>query len=154
MIIILDTSVVLKWLDPYEEYADKAHGLLSAHLWGTQTWGRIQKIAVPFIMFAEVLVALRKWGRPLSEIEDNLGLITAANLEIIPPEYKLLALAASLAEKARRPRRETFDSIFLAAALVRNAPFVTADEGLLEWASQIPNLKAGHLRDVGRLAAP
>jgi len=142
--MILDTSVILKWLDPQEEFADKASGLLRAHLFG------LQKMAAPFVMYAEVLVALRKWGWPSSAIEEGLGLIFAANLETIPPSLELLAKAGEIAEQAKRPRRETYDSIFLASAIIGGAPFVTADEELLKYASAIPELKTYHLKNIDR----
>lgn len=142
--IVLDSSVVLKWLAPEEAYANVAVSLLSAHLFG------YQKIAVPFILFGEALVTLRKWGWPSPDIEDGLGLFFSAELELIPPSLKLLTKAAGIAEQTKRPRRETFDCIFLAAALMYHAPLVTADETLFKYASTISGLKVYHLKDFNK----
>ncbi len=147
MIITVDTSVALKWIDTQEHLADRALQLLQTHFHGVHT------LAAPFVLYAEVLVALRKWGWSPAQIENGLDIVFSAKLQQMPPTLPLLARAALVAEQTERPRRETFDSIFVAAALMNESLFVTADTRLLGWAQAIPGLQVYHLKELGSSAS-
>ncbi|PYN27220.1 MAG: PIN domain nuclease [Candidatus Rokuibacteriota bacterium] len=126
---VVDASVAVKWLmtEPHEAVAGRLlHG---GH-----------DLLVPDLVFVEVANALRK---RVMRGETTVAMATEAlqTLGSLPlqvhPSQPLLPLAVEL---AARFGRSVYDSLYLAVAMIRHCPLVTADRRLYD------ALAAGALR--------
>jgi predicted nucleic acid-binding protein len=117
--VVVDTSVAFKWFVPLgEDGVDEAGRLLDAHLAGDVT------IVAPASLPLELANGLRY--SPAAE-EDVLEFVEGFGLTHI----ELVELSASLLADATRlafaHAISVYDAVFLAVALERGCPLVTAD---------------------------
>jgi predicted nucleic acid-binding protein len=136
---VVDASVAVKWFFSEIHEASALNLLRGRHT-----------LLVPDVFFAEVGHALTK---RLQRHETTMAVATAALDELgamvfqIHPARALAPLALELAEKFRR---SFYDSLYLAVALLRHCPVVTAD-GALYRALEDGPLRS-HIRWVADLA--
>jgi predicted nucleic acid-binding protein len=116
--IILDTSVALKW-SVSEADTDIALRVLDALV-----AGQVQA-AAPDLIFYEMGNAFRlKASFSIAAVQSSLSQVEAAGVEIVEPTPELLARAVTL---ARRYNTSVYDATYLALALERGWRFLTAD---------------------------
>jgi predicted nucleic acid-binding protein len=113
---VVDASVAVKWFLP-EPYEAPALRLLSDG----------HDLLVPDLLFVEVGNALwqrvRRAETTLTEATRTLEALGALALQVHPSQ-PLVALALELAS---RFQRSLYDSVYLAVAVLRHCPVVTAD---------------------------
>jgi len=120
--IVLDASVVLKWVLRDEEGATRALELRERHLAGAET------IAVPELLFYEVGNAM-VWSRRLSEEESGAsweGLCSVA-LDVYSLRSQGMLRAMAL---ARTAGLSVYDATYVALAERLECDMVTADAKL------------------------
>lgn len=126
-VFVVDASVAVKWLLP-EPHDAEALGLMRGG----------HHLLVPDLLFAEVGSALLKRVRrqeatvvEAARAMEHLGSLTMQ----IHPAQPLLPLALEL---AIRFGRSIYDSIYLAVAVLRHCPLVTADRRLYDALAEGP----------------
>jgi predicted nucleic acid-binding protein len=116
---VVDASVAMKWLMP-EEYSESAARLLAE---GLELWA-------PDLIWPELgNILWKKWRReevPEEEVPVLLQVMQGFPLNIRPSD----GLADGAWDIAREFRRSFYDSLYLALAIDRGCPLVTADRRL------------------------
>lgn len=137
-LIVLDTSVVLKWfLKKNEPHRDPALQILNDLTSGSR------EVIIPDLLLYEVGNRLRlESDTPMAQREDYLVSLLDLPLLIIPLKKSLLHLALESAEKYRITY---YDALFVTAAFTTDSSLFTADEKLLQKVSSLPYVK--HLKD-------
>lgn len=124
--IVLDASVAAKWMLPSEErLVDEAAALLRDY-----TEGKVQFI-VPDIFWAELgnvawkCVRQGRWSARSAETAvremTERRFPTAPSADLLPQAFEI----------ALQFERSVYDSLYVALAISRRIPFVTADERLV-----------------------
>lgn len=118
---VVDASVAVKWLMPEPHEAPAGRLLHAGH-----------DLLVPDLVFVEVANAL--WKRVIrgeTVVETAIhALQTLGSLPLqVHPSQPLLPLAVEL---AARFARTVYDSLYLAVAMIRHCPLVTADRRLYD----------------------
>ena len=115
---VVDASVAVKWLLPEPNDA-QALRLLHGH-----------DLLAPDLVFVEVASALAKRVRrqeaTVAETMRAMEYLGAVHIQVQPAQ-PLLPLALELAS---RFGRTVYDSVYLAVAMIRHCPLVTADRRL------------------------
>ena len=128
--IVLDASVVLKWLFPEENGETR---FLEEHLSGENP------VAVPELFFYEVSnVLATKTSLPLGSVRQGLDFLADLELETYSfgrEEYHLAA------EMARRYGISAYDAAYIALAQRLGCPFFTADRKLFRKIKVLPFVK-------------
>ncbi len=126
--VVLDASVILKWLKP-DERSEAAESFLEAHLAGREV------IFVPVLLLYEVGNALR-FSRVLTpdEIEQSLALLHAAHLTYVNPN---LALLADTVRIATETGLSVYDGSYVALSRMLSCSLITADKKLYDRAKII-----------------
>jgi predicted nucleic acid-binding protein len=135
--VVVDASVAMKWFVP-EELSAEAVRLLDGSLeliapdllwpeFGNTLWKKLMRAEIVATEAAEILAALGKV--PLVVISSSL--LLAAALEI-----------------AVATRRTVYDALYLAAAVSRDCPLVTADDRMVRALSGGP--LAPHVHSLSR----
>lgn len=118
-IVVIDSSVAVKWYKTEEESAvDVAASLLEAHQSQTAT------LAVPGHFVAEVLNALRYSRLDLAYVHAAAGALDELDLVTVPLSRRLTEPAVAL---ARTYGLTINDALFPALAVLLDAELVTAD---------------------------
>ena len=122
--IVLDASVVLKWVFSEEDGSDRADSLKSDHIAGTEV------VAVPDLLFYEIANVLATKTR-LSEkdCKEALSLLWHFDLERFELGLEEFLDAASL---ARRYKITLYDAVYVELAQRLKCVFITADKKLHE----------------------
>ena len=116
---VVDASIAVKWFMP-EAYGDAALRLLNAE----------HSLVVPDLLFPEVGNVLwkRVQRREVTVREATTTLEALASLPLeVHPSKPLMPLAFEIACRAHR---SVYDSLYLAIAVLRQCPMVTADRKL------------------------
>lgn len=120
--LVVDTSVVLKWLKPQgEDHVEAALGLLDEH----QVGARI--LHAPNHLLLEVMNALWSHHASAGQIARAVELLRKLHIVFVEPDDQLLAVAASLAAEHHIT---AYDAVFTALAAKLGCELVTADRTL------------------------
>lgn len=123
-VAVLDTSTLIRFYVPDGPLPEAAEGALEG------AWEGDGILLVPELALAEVAQVLLKKERAnhlsADEAKGILAEVLGLPLEVVG-HAEILSSAASL---ARRLGLTVYDSIFLALAIERGAPLITADEDL------------------------
>ncbi len=141
--IVVDTSVLIKWIKARDEdLVDEARHLL------TVVESRPLDVHVPGLLLYELgnvlLLKTRLGSTALDDVFDHLE---HWPLTVAPPATPLLKRAARL---CRRFGLTFYDASFLALAVELDCPFITADRHLFERVQKLPAVR--HLSRVGNLS--
>ena len=117
---VIDASVIVKWFVD-EEGTEKALKLRADHI-----DGRIL-IAVPELLFLEVLNALRYKGATIRKLNEANDALWDIQLQVEKTNKFILEKANELAMKHNL---SLYDAIYLAFAIVNGSPLITADKQL------------------------
>ena len=124
MILLVDTSVVLKWLhEEGEAEVEAARELLAAHRGGA---ARLLLLDLAVYELGNVL--LRRLGLPAAVVTDQLNLVRRLCGPVVHPTPSWHAEAAQLGE---RHRLTFYDASWATAARALGSPLVSADRALL-----------------------
>ncbi len=123
-LLILDTSVVLKWfLEQGEADVTRARKLREAHLSGRC------RLGAPDLLLMEVANALAVGRRASShDVSQAMASLLDVGLRWFPLEFRALQQAVEVAETYRVA---VYDSYFLAVAIDSGGLLVTSDEAFL-----------------------
>ena len=121
-IIVLDTSVIVKWFRQEEELARLALALRERYLQGQIT------VAVPMLLIYELANVLRtKRELTTEQVQEAMESLLDMGLDWIEPSAVAMRRAVSL---AREDGITVYDATFVAVAETLGAALVTADEQL------------------------
>jgi predicted nucleic acid-binding protein len=114
---VVDSSVAFKWFAE-EPGSETAGELLRSH--------RDEETALtaPALLRIELANALRYAGLATDELRTALGTLSRFHLDLVEPDDELLASACRL---ALDHGLTVYDALFLALAVDRRCPLVTAD---------------------------
>ena len=136
--IILDTSVLIKWyVSEKEEDVDKALKLLEKHVRNEE------QIAVPtyaLYEFAQTLIRKRKFM--ISQFRRVIKHLYKNTLKVIRTSSALIVVSAQIATAYNV---EIYDAIFMAAAKKLSCELITADEKCYKTTKNLSYIKL--LRD-------
>lgn len=117
--IVLDTSVVVKWFVLGEDGAEEARAVRDM-----QAAGNIDVI-VPSLALYELCSALGRRGWLPDELERALTTLVGVGIIVVQPTVDLLVRAAKL---CRDGRTSFYDEAFVALAELTDSHMITADE--------------------------
>ncbi|MGH7830787.1 MAG: type II toxin-antitoxin system VapC family toxin [Candidatus Binatia bacterium] len=140
--IVVDTSVLIKWLKTKnEDLLNEARRLL------TDIERRALEVHVPALLLYEAgNILLLKTDLDVAGLNDALSDLEALPFIVAPPATPLLKRAARLGKEYRLT---FYDASFLALAVELNCPFVTADGPIFERTRSLPRVR--HLSRIGTL---
>jgi len=128
--LVLDTSVVLKWVRQEEILAAQALGLLQQYLDGQC------RVIVPSLLAYEVANVLRyKADLNTTHVETAIQSLFDLGLEWTSPTASLTRRAACI---ARDHETSVYDATFAALAESVNGTLITADERLVHRLTALP----------------
>lgn len=117
--MIVDASVVIKWLNNNEKDADKAFSLYERHIEGKD------EISVPAFLFIEIANYLAtNTHTSETNIKKSLEFLYGSNLIICPITEDLLIESAVLAKKHKT---SVYDMIYAVLAKKNKTTLITAD---------------------------
>jgi len=137
-VVVLDTSVVIKWYRQGEVLADPALALRDLYLDGRVT------LAAPALLayeFSNVLCYKQEFGT--EDIQEAVERLYKMRLEWVSPSSALICRAIEI---ARTHETTVYDASFVALAEALDATFVTADARLVHQLSS-----HSHVRFLGDL---
>jgi len=138
--VVLDTSVIIKWIRQGEVLADKALTLRTAYLEGHTL------ITVPTLVAYELAnVLCYKNDLTIEQVEDAVQSLFDMGLEWVSASAKLMRRAVIT---ARKSDVTVYDATFVALAELQNATFITADQQLTDRLEGLPFVR--FLGDVGQ----
>lgn len=140
--IVVDTSVLIKWIKTKDEnLVNEARRLLA------DIGRRPLEVHVPALLLYEVgNVLLLKTDLDAAGLNDALSDLEALPFTVAPPATPLLKRAARL---GRELSLTFYDASFLALAVELDCSFVTADRPLFERTRSLPRVR--HLTKIGAL---
>lgn len=122
--IVVDASVVIKWINRDEQDSDLAYQLLYRHL------KKLEEIIVPRLLFYEVANTLATKSKTSKEtIKKGLNLLLSSSLIIYPEQDKDLIEASTLAKDYRT---SVYDMLYAVIAKKKKTRLITADKRFLE----------------------
>ena len=114
---VVDSSAAFKWF-VREPGSDEMAGLLRRHRDGETT------LLAPALLRIELANALRYGGLDAADLRHAMVALAGMRLEIVEADDSLLAEACVLALEHALP---VYAALFLALAVARDCPLVTAD---------------------------
>ncbi len=118
--IIVDTSIVIKWIFKNEDNWTDAFSLYEKHLKG------VEEIVVPQLLFYEVANVLATKSKiPTKTIASDMNFLYEANLGLHQENSKELIEASIL---AKRYKTSAYDMLYAVIAKNKKCILVTADE--------------------------
>jgi predicted nucleic acid-binding protein len=141
--IVIDTSVLIKWVKTRdEELVKEARALLA------EVQRRPIEVHVPALLLYEAgNILVMKTRLEAVALDDVLSRVEDLPFSVAPPASPLLKRAARL---GRRFGISFYDASFLALAVEIDCSFVTADRRLFDRAQALPRVR--HLSRVGVLS--
>lgn len=122
--IVVDTSIVIKWIFRNEDNWTDAISLYEKHLKG------IEEIVVPQLLFYEVANVLATKSKiPSKTIASDLNFLYEANLRLHQENRNELIKASFL---AKRYKTSAYDMLYAVIAKNKECILVTADEKFIE----------------------
>lgn len=116
--VIVDSSVAYKWYDQREAGSAAALALLSAHR------NESIQLVAPALLRIEVANSLRYAGLSAEALRDGVTELARFHLTLVDPDDECLVHACAL---ALDQDMSVYDALFLALAVERGCPLVTAD---------------------------
>lgn len=140
--IVVDTSVLIKWIKTKDEdLLNEARRLLA------DIERRPLEVHVPALLLYEVgNILLLKTDLDAAGLNDALSNLESLPFTVAPPATPLLRRAARL---GRELGLTFYDASFLALAVEMDCPFVTADRPFFDRTRSLPRVR--HLSKVGVL---
>lgn len=130
--IVIDASVVIKWVRDGEEFQESALRILNNHV------DRREEIVAPDLLLYEVINALITKARTSwSVIHKSLDIIIQAHIMLYHPSEDDVVLASKLALKYKTT---LYDMLYVVTAERFDTIFVTADEKFLR-ATGFPHVR-------------
>lgn len=122
--VVLDTSVIFKFINPNEDGYSTAQKILENHL------SKKEKIIAPNLLFYEIANALATKSH-ISYKEAALGLDLLENWKL---EYINLVLRdyKKTVEYSKKYKISVYDASYIVLAQNKNCDFITADQKLIE----------------------
>jgi predicted nucleic acid-binding protein len=121
-VLVLDTSVIVKWFRQGELLADRALVLRDAYLDGQIV------IAVPSLVAYELANVLHyKGDLSTDQVQEAVGSVFDMELEWVPPSSEVMRRAVEI---SRSYETTVYDAAFVALCESLEATFITADEKL------------------------
>jgi predicted nucleic acid-binding protein len=118
--VVVDASVVVKWLRPDgEAHVAEAHAVLAAF-----EAGRLRFVAPPLMLLEVVNAAGRKWRWPAERLDGLVEALSGLRIELVDPPLVAAARWTSAGLTA-------YDAAYVAVAEASGARLVTADEQVL-----------------------
>lgn len=141
--VVIDTSVIIKWLNFIDEDHIKQAQTLLDHI----EMGKTVAI-VPELVKYEICNALLK-GKKLTspEIEDTLDGLSKLPLHVISPTFDELSVIYEIASILNIT---FYDATFLGLAKIHNALLITANP---KHQKSLPGINVIHLKDYGEKQA-
>lgn len=122
--IVVDASVVIKWINQDEQDSDLARRLLHRHL------EKLEEIIVPRLLFYEVANTLATKSRTSKEtMTKGLHLLLGSSLRIYLEQNKELIEASILAKDYHA---SVYDMLYALIAKKKKTRLITADKKFLE----------------------
>jgi predicted nucleic acid-binding protein len=118
---VLDASVFVAALSPSETHHDRARGLMEGH-------SDVEVFIVPALFRVEVIAAFSRRGEDEALLELVEALICGPRFHAVPMDKPLLDRATMVAKKAGL---RAYDAVYVALALLHDAPLYTLDGELL-----------------------
>lgn len=132
MLLVLDTSIVLKWYKE-EEYTEIALKIKKDFVEG------LNEIIVPDLVLYEMANVLRFTdGFNERLIKKSLESFIDLGIDIVIPTIEMISLATKLSYKYKIT---VYDAIFIALSKIINGIFVTADKKLYEKVKELKFVK-------------
>ena len=117
--IVVDTSIVMKWFDKTEPHYLQAKELLQRHLYNEE------EIIVPDLLLYEVSnVLATKTHMIIDRIYENLTLLEQYELSIIPVGFSLVN---TMVQMAKQFHVSVYDASYAVLAQKNNCNLITAD---------------------------
>ena len=140
-VVVLDTSVIIKWFRQGEVLADRALALRDVYLEGQVV------LAVPSLVAYELSNVLRfKRDLATEDVQAAVESLYEMGLEWIPPSSATICRAVEL---ARLCETTVYDATFAALGETLNATFVTADGRLVRQFAGLPHVRfLGDVQDL------
>lgn len=121
--VVLDTSVILKWISKEkEDHLAQAEELLVAIV-----QGKIQAVTIDFLLLELANVLLKAKKLPPERIEIAVKLVINLDIKMIAVSPQLIYASTVLAQKYNIT---LYDSIYLALAQERGTKVLTADKAV------------------------
>jgi len=121
--IVVDTSVAIKWLNKEEKDSELAYLLYKKHIAGAEA---VEVIVVPPLLFIEAANTLAtKSNSAKEDIETGLTFLFEANFEVYNITLGDLVDAGVL---ARKYKTSVYDMLYAVIAKNKKCVLVTADE--------------------------
>ena len=122
-VVVLDTSVVVKWFRQEEVLAAEALAWRQAYVDGETT------VVVPMLLVYEVANALQyKGDLTAKQVEEAIEGLFDLDLEWVRPSVVLMQRVVRL---ARAHKLTVYDATFVALAEMLHTPLITADDKLV-----------------------
>jgi len=132
VLLVLDTSIVLKWYKE-EEYTEIALKIKKDFVEG------LNEIIVPDLVLYEMANVLRFTdGFNERLIKKSLESFIDLGIDIVIPTIEMISLATKLSYKYKIT---VYDAIFIALSKIINGIFVTADKKLYEKVKELKFVK-------------
>ncbi|MBI3616412.1 MAG: type II toxin-antitoxin system VapC family toxin [Candidatus Omnitrophica bacterium] len=135
--IVVDASVILKWVLPDELDRKAALALRQRHLSGTES------ITAPELLWYEIANVLPRRWPDTNRAADFFREIHASEVQIYPFEAPQFTRAIEI---SRRHGISGYDACYVVLAEVLRCRFITADERLLSQLKGVPHVL--HLKQV------
>lgn len=137
-VVVLDTSVIIKWFRQEEVLAEQALALRDAYLKGAVV------ISVPSLAAYELANVLRyKSDLTTIQVQEAVWSLFEMELDWLSPSGEMMRRTVEI---ARLYETTVYDATFVALAEGLNVPFITADERLVR------RLALPFVRFLGELA--
>lgn len=132
-VIVLDTSVVIKWFRQGEVLAQQALMVRDAYLEGEI------EVAAPSLLTYELANVLRyRKDLDASQVQEAVLSLVDMGLEVIPLSSPLVRRSIDIAYTYRAT---VYDAAFAALAESLNATLITADERLVHQLTPLPRVR-------------
>ncbi len=135
--IVIDTSIAVKWFMHGEEFESQALNILGNHL------NQTTPIIAPDLLSLEIAnVFATKSAYPKSEIQEGMQKLASYQLSFIPLDHDTLIKATLLAKKHGTA---VYDMLFAVIAKKHRCSLITADQRFIE------KTQFSHVHYIGNL---
>ncbi|OGG25753.1 hypothetical protein A2960_05400 [Candidatus Gottesmanbacteria bacterium RIFCSPLOWO2_01_FULL_39_12b] len=122
--IVIDTSIAVKWIMKDEEDSDKALILYQNHLLKKET------ILVPRLLYIEIANSfITKSSSSLSTIEKNIRFLYGVKLSAYDPDENDMLVTV---QQANKSKTTVYDMLFAVVAKRHDTILITADEKFVQ----------------------
>lgn len=129
-LVVVDTSVIIKWYRQHEEDADRALTLRAAYLTGDVQLAAPDLALTEFANVMRYMIDLRT-----EQVQQAVTSLLTMRLTWLPPTAGVLTRAVAIARVHNTP---VYDTVFAAVAETLGAVYLTAD---MRFVQQVPDLR-------------